>query len=1220
MSNLGFNTGYIEDLYRQYLEDPNSVSESWRDFFQDYNPGEEFVAATPAQPATAPAQTPTATATQAPTGRGDGATAAADLQEGAEAKAIRGPAAKIVENMEASLQVPTATSVRSVPVKLLAENRQLINAHQRDVGGNKVSYTHLIAYAIVKGIAAFPNMNTTFRQQNGTPEHVIPGSVNLGLAIDVERRGRRSLLVPNIKGADGLSFREFLGHYNDLVRRARDNKLEIADFMGTTASITNPGMIGTALSVPRLMQGQGLIVGVGSIGYPTEYHAFPPEVIARTGISQVMSITSTYDHRVIQGAESGAFLKHVEELLTGHHSYYEEIFQSLGIPYQPYVGAVDSTPMVGGQRADELDMVRKQAKVLQLIRAYRVRGHLQADVNPLGYNWRYHPELDPKEYGLTIWDLDREFVTGGLAGHDMLPLRDILEILRQTYTRKVGVEFMHISDPQEKRWLVERIEPVRGVEPISETAKKRMLEKLNGAEAFENFLHTKYIGHKRFSLEGSETVIPMLDMILSDAANQETAEVVIGMAHRGRLNVLANILNKPYEVIFSEFEGNIDPNTTQGSGDVKYHLGARDEHESPSGSKVKVTLASNPSHLEAVNPVVEGMARAKQEAIRDERGDSERRDYHDAVLPILIHGDAAFAGQGVVGETLHLSQLPGYETGGTVHIVINNQIGFTTGPESARSSTYASDIARMIQAPIFHVNGDDPEACVRVARLALDFRQVFNKDVVIDLLCYRVRGHNEGDEPTYTQPLLYKKIEAKRSVRKLYTELLLRRGDMSPEEAEQVLEDYRNRLNDAFTRTKEVTAEEPAPPPRAPLRSNEPEGPVKIETAASQDLIDAVIKSLMTFPEGFNVHKKLLRQFQRREKLYHDERKVDWGFAEALAFGTILAEGRHVRLSGQDSRRGTFSHRHGVVYDQENADEYIPLNHVAEKQGRLYIYDSLLSEYAVTGFEYGYSVASPDSLVIWEAQFGDFANGAQIIFDQFLSAAGEKWGQESSLVLLLPHGYEGQGPEHSSARLERFLQLCAEGNMQVCNITTPANIFHALRRQVHSEKKLPLVVMSPKSLLRHPLAVSDPADFTESAFRPVIPADVDDPSSVERLVFCSGKVYYDALQKLKETGAPVALARVEELYPLDRAAIREELSRFPSAKVIWLQEEPANMGAWQFIRYPLEELLAEVRGDDCERIGYAGRPMSASPATGSHHVHAVEQDGIVARALGLESE
>ncbi len=1209
VSNLGFNTGYIEDLYRQYLENRDSVSESWREFFADYNPGVDFVAAeqAPAVPSpTQPAKAP-------------GVAGAPPVDDAVESKVIRGASARIVENMEASLNVPTATSVRQIAVKLLSENRALLNAHLRDIGGNKVSFTHILGWAVVRGLTQFPTMNTSFRVHEGNPEQVIPDSINLGLAIDIEKRGKRVLLVPSIKNAGSLSFSEFQSRYNDVVRRARENKLGVSDFVGTTVTLTNPGMIGTALSVPRLMSGQGLIVGVGSIGYPTEYHAFPPEVIATTGVSQVMTITSTYDHRVIQGAESGAFLQHVERLLLGQSEFYEDIFTSLGVPYAPFSLSPDSTPQVGGSKGDGMDMIRKQARVLQLIRAYRVRGHLQADVNPLGFDWTYHPELDPKEYELTIWDLDREFVTGGLGGSDVLPLRDILEILRQTYTRKVGTEFMHISDPTEKKWLVERIEPVRGVEPISDSDKHRMLAKLNAAEAFENFLHTKYIGHKRFSLEGSETVIPMLDLVLSDAADQGVQEVVIGMAHRGRLNALANILNKPYEVIFSEFEGSLDPNTTQGSGDVKYHLGSDGVHTAPSGNTVKVTLASNPSHLEAVNPVVEGMARAKQEMIRAEGPHHESGDYHDSVLPVLIHGDAAFAGQGVVGETLNLSQLPGYETGGTVHIVINNQIGFTTGPESARSSHYASDIARMIQSPIFHVNGDDPEACVRVARLAFDFRQVFNKDVVIDLICYRVRGHNEGDEPSYTQPLLYKKIEQKRTVRKLYTELLLRRGDLTPDQAEKILDDYRGRLQEAFSRTKELADSSPPSLDRPDQPSSDPEAIEPVETASTEEVINAVIRSLMTFPEDFAVHKKLLRQFQRREKLYHEDQKVDWGFAEALAIGSLLAEGTRVRLSGQDSRRGTFSHRHAVVYDQTSAEEYIPLNHVLEEQGRLFIYDSLLSEYAVAGFEYGYSVAAPEALVIWEAQFGDFANGAQIIFDQFLSAAQAKWGQTSTLVLLLPHGYEGQGPEHSSARLERFLQMCAEGNMSVCNLSTPASLFHGLRRQIHGRVKRPLVIMSPKSLLRHPLAVSRPHEFTSGRFQEIIPSDIDDPSQVERVVFCSGKLYYDLLMASRKEGKEgrVALVRCEQLYPFAAEVVQNEIARYPdTAKVIWAQEESANMGAWSFVRNRFDDILEMLRGR-AARIEYVGRRASASPATGSAQVHQREQERIVQSALGL---
>ena len=1246
MSSLGFNTGYVEEYYRQYLEDPESVSESWREFFADYRPNETFVAAEARAPQEG--QASEAVATEAPPAKpkdaetqeaktpeaparpsGDGAVpeaivpaSAPDVsEEDAEIKAIRGPAGKIVENMEASLGVPTATSVRTFPVKLLAENRKLINDYQRYVGGNKVSFTHLIGYAVVKALQAVPNMNTTFRHDNGTPQHVIPKGINLGLAIDVEKRGKRTLLVPNMKDAGPMSFAQFLGVYNSIVSRTRDGKLGIDDFQGTTATLTNPGMIGTSLSVARLMPGQGVIVGVGSIGYPPEYYAFAPEVVSKMGVSEVMTITSTYDHRVIQGAESGAFLAHISELLLGQHEFYEEVFSHLGIPYRPYSLAQDNTPQVGSLAGeDEMEVVRKQARVLQLIRAYRVRGHLQADINPLGYEWAYHPELDPARYGLTIWDLDRAFITGGLGGKDVLPLRDILDLLRETYTRKVGTEYMHISSPAEKRWLEERIEPVRFGEPVPPESKRRILQKLNGAEAFERFLHTKYVGHKRFSLEGAETTIPLLDAILSDAADQEVREVVIGMAHRGRLNVLANILGKPFEAIFSEFEGNLDPEQTQGSGDVKYHLGAKGEHEAPSGAKVKLTLASNPSHLEAVDPIVEGMVRAKQELLRSENADAPGGDYLDSVLPLLIHGDAAFAGQGVVAETLNLSQLRGYRTGGTIHLVINNQIGFTTTPSDARSSTYATDIARMIQAPIFHVNGDDPEACLRVARMALDFRQVFNKDVVIDLLCYRVHGHNEGDEPTYTQPLLYQKIEEKRSVRKLYTEALLRRGEMEPDEAEGMMDNYRDQLQEAFERIKAIEEKDAEAELEEELRmKGEPQpAPAEVDTQTSREDLEAVVHALTDLPDDFHVHKKLARQFERRDKLFKEGR-IDWAFAETLAIGSLLLEGTTVRLSGQDSRRATFSQRHAVLYDQESGAEYIPVNNVQDGQARLLVYDSLLSEYAVCGFEYGYSVADPSALVIWEAQFGDFANGAQIVFDQFLSAAEEKWGQKSSLVLLLPHGYEGQGPEHSSARLERFLQLCAQNNMVVCNMTTPANYFHALRRQVKRDVKKPLVVMAPKSLLRNTRAVSSPEDLAEGGFQKLIPATAD-PESAERLVFCSGKVYYDLIQTVEdEDTKKVAIARLEQFYPFPKADVRAELERYKDVKdVLWVQEEPANMGAWTFVRPRFDELLEALHGDCTRRARYVGRPASASPSTGSAKVHQQEQERIVAEALGTD--
>ncbi len=1241
MSSLGFNTGYIEELYKQYLEDPDSVSESWREFFADYHPDASFVPTTqtagdgeatapPSDQPTEPTPDAKPEAREAPPTEpaGDGAappiraaSAPSVDEDEVEVQALTGPSAKIVENMEDSLGIPTATSARTMPVKLLQENRSLLNNYQKQVGGEKVSYTHLIAYALVQGLKKYPDMNTTFRRdEEGTPQHVKPDQINLGLAIDVERRGKRTLLVPNVKDAGTYNFAEFLGIYNDVINRARNNDLELSDFQGTTATLTNPGMIGTSMSVARLMPGQGVIVGAGAIGYPPEYRGYDPEVASKAGVSPVMTLTSTYDHRVIQGATSGAFLNHVEELLTGEHDFYHELFSDLGVPYQPYRMATDSTPQLGQHEPkDALDMTEKQAAVLQLIRAYRVRGHLQADTNPLGYEWQYHSELDPASYGLTIWDLDREFITGGLGGEDKLPLREILSILRKAYTSKVGTAFMHISDPQEKKWIQDRIEPMRDAEPPSPNERRRIMKKLNAAEAFERFLHTKYVGHKRFSLEGAETTIPIIDTLLSDAADEGVRDVVMGMAHRGRLNVLANIIGKPYENIFSKFEGNIDPNTTQGSGDVKYHLGAEGYVTSPDGNEIGVTLASNPSHLEAVNPVVEGMARAKQNLLRDEHPEAEEDDYHDAVMPFLIHGDAGFAGQGVVAETLNLSKLRGYTTGGTVHLVINNQIGFTTPPGAARSSTYATDLARAIEAPIFHVNGDDPEACVRIARLAFEYRQRFNKDVVIDMMCYRVHGHNEGDEPTFTQPLLYEKIEEKRSPRKLYTEMLLRRGDVEPDEAEQMLDDYRNRLQEAFDRTKDLEEKDADEALEQRIQRKGDQRLPSVDTGTTREYLERVVEVLTDLPDDFNVHRKLKRQFDKRDDLFYEEERIDWAFAETLAFGSLLQEGTRVRLSGQDSRRATFSQRHAVLIDQETGEEYTPLNHLSDDQARLLIYDSLLSEYAVSGFEYGYSVMDSNALTCWEAQFGDFANGAQIVWDQFVSAAEQKWGQTSSLVALLPHAYEGQGPEHSSARLERFLQLCAEQNMIIANFSTPANYFHALRRQVKRDVKKPLVIMTPKSLLRHPLCISTPQDLTNGGVQEVIPAETD-PADATRHVLCSGKVYYDLVKALEDDDRrdEIAVTRLEQFYPFPKEELQEELERYADAdETVWVQEEPKNMGAWSFVHARLDDLLEEIHGPCEQRIQYVGRPASASPATGSAKVHDREQEHLVDEAIDV---
>jgi len=1176
-STYGANIAFIEELYEKYRADPDSVSPSWREFFRDFQEPEEAsgAPATPPAPVQEPATPPRSAAPHA---------AALHAVE-PNAVPLRGAAGKIAQNMEASLSVPTATSIRTIPVKALEENRRVINNHLTLNGQTKASFTHIVAWAIVKAIKDHPRMNSGFVAQDGQPARVDREDVNLGIAIDVERKdGSRSLLVPNIKRAQTMDFAQFLKAYNDIVRKARNNTLEVADFEGTTISLTNPGTIGTAASVPRLMQSQGAIIATGQIDYPAEYSATDAGVIADLGISKVMTMTSTYDHRIIQGAESGAFLARIHELLLGADNFYDDVYRDLRIPYEPVHWAKDRA------RTGEEARIR-EAKVLQMINAFRVRGHLLADLDPLEYTVHRHPELDPAFYGLTIWDLDRDFVCGGLCGRTTSKLRDILDTLRETYCGKIGPEYMHIQETVQKKWLQDRMEPTRNHDNLDGTTKRRILMKLNDAEAFEKFLHTKYVGHKRFSLEGAESLIPMLDYLFNAATENGAVEAVIGMAHRGRLNVLANILGKSYEKIFHEFEGDVDPNTTQGSGDVKYHLGADGMHQTPGGATMKLTLASNPSHLEAVDPIVEGMARAKQTLIDDR----ERKQ----VLPVLLHGDAAFAGQGVVAETLNLSQLKGYRTGGTVHIVINNQIGFTTGPESARSSVYATDVAKAVQAPIFHVNGDDPEACIRAIRLAYEFRQQFHKDVVIDMVCYRRHGHNEGDEPSLTQPRMYKLIKEHRSVRKIYTEQLLRKGDIDPKEAEQWLDAFQARLQEAFDRTRGDT--EPPSQGREALWTDEEitgfQKDPSPDTSVSNEQLQTVSRALASIPEGFTPHPKLKPILARRQAMAEGREPLDWGFAELLAFGTILIDGLRVRLSGQDSSRGTFSSRHAMLYDYVTGESYAPLKSLSSDRERGFtVYDSLLSEYGVLGFEYGYSVADPNALVMWEAQFGDFVNGAQIVVDQFVSSAEEKWSQNSGLALLLPHGYEGQGPEHSSARLERFLTLCAEGNMQVVYPTTPSQYFHALRRQMKNNPRKPLIVMTPKSLLRHPRAVSSLNDLTNGRFEPVI----GDERSNDRVIITSGKVYYDLVAARGDRD--IRIIRLEQFYPFPKPMLDNAVGN--AKDVVWVQEEPRNMGAWPFLHERLPE-----------GTRYVGRPVSASPATGSHHRHEEQQKALIEAAL-----
>ncbi|MFG2932272.1 multifunctional oxoglutarate decarboxylase/oxoglutarate dehydrogenase thiamine pyrophosphate-binding subunit/dihydrolipoyllysine-residue succinyltransferase subunit [Streptomyces achromogenes] len=1225
---FGANEWLVDEIYQQYLQDPNSVDRAWWDFFADYKPGAPATPAPAGAAATGAAQT--TTAPQAPAAPAPQAAAPApaapaapaakaapakpaqpaqapaqpkakaepakEAPEGPELVTLRGPSAAVAKNMDASLEMPTATSVRAVPVKLLFDNRIVINNHLKRARGGKISFTHIIGYAMVQAIKAMPSMNWAYGVKDGKPTLIKPAHVNLGLAIDlVKPNGDRQLVVAAIKKAETLNFFEFWQAYEDIVRRARDGKLTMDDFSGVTVSLTNPGGLGTVHSVPRLMPGQSVIMGVGSMDYPAEFQGTSQDTLNKLGVSKVMTLTSTYDHRVIQGAASGEFLRQVANLLLGENGFYDDIFEALRIPYEPVRWLKDID-------ASHDDDVTKAARVFELIHSYRVRGHVMADTDPLEYKQRKHPDLDIVEHGLTLWDLEREFAVGGFAGKSMMKLRDILGVLRDSYCRTTGIEFMHIQDPKQRKWIQDRVE--RPHSKMEREEQLRILRRLNAAEAFETFLQTKYVGQKRFSLEGGESVIPLLDAVIDSAAESRLDEVVIGMAHRGRLNVLANIVGKSYAQIFREFEGNLDPKSMHGSGDVKYHLGAEGTFTGLDGEQIKVSLVANPSHLEAVDPVLEGVARAKQDIIN--KGGTDF-----TVLPVAIHGDAAFAGQGVVAETLNMSQLRGYRTGGTVHIVINNQVGFTAAPESSRSSMYATDVARMIEAPIFHVNGDDPEAVVRVARLAFEFRQAFNKDVVIDLICYRRRGHNESDNPAFTQPLMYDLIDKKRSVRKLYTESLIGRGDITLEEAEQALQDYQGQLEKVFTEVREATSQ----PATGDVQAPQDGFPVAVPTAVSTEVVKRIAESQVNIPDTITVHPRLLPQLQRRAAMVEDG-TIDWGMGETLAIGSLLLEGTPVRLAGQDSQRGTFGQRHAVLIDRETGEEYTPLQYLAEDQARLNVYNSLLSEYAAMGFEYGYSLARPDALVMWEAQFGDFVNGAQTVVDEFISSAEQKWSQTSGVVLLLPHGYEGQGPDHSSARPERFLQLCAQNNMTVAMPTLPSNYFHLLRWQVHNPHHKPLVVFTPKSMLRLKAAASKAEEFTNGQFRPVIGDSTVDPAAVRKVVFCAGKVYYDLEAERQKRGVTdTAIIRIERLYPLPGDELQAEVNKYPNAeKYLWAQEEPANQGAWPFIALNLIDHLDLAVGADIpagERLRRISRPHSSSPAVGSAKRHQAEQEQLV---------
>ena len=1207
LSEFGVNTWFVMELLNNYLNNPESVGEDWQTLFGSLNitvngkkrefPGKK-------------------TGNTEHTGKSQNSRFNSNIQgvslplpqEGEDAVQIKGVGEKIIENMTSSLSIPIATSFRTIPVKVLEENRLTINNYLKKMNAGKISFTHIIGWAIVKALDTITSLNNAYTIIDGNPYVIKKTDINFGLAVDLEKKdGSRSLIVPNIKKANNMNFKQFFDSYNDIINRSRQGKIEISDFQGTTITLTNPGTIGTAASQPRLMVGQGAIIATGTLDYPAEYMAVTKDIITSLGISKVMNITSTYDHRIIQGAESGLFLQKIHKLLIGEENFYDEIFNDLSMPVKPVLWKADYNPEDFGG-IDNLEDIEKQAKAIQFINMYRVRGHLLANLDPLKPAPKYHPELDPSTYGFTVWDYDREFITARLAGLRTATLRDILDILQKTYSENIGVEYMHIQDPEEKYWLQNKMEPIKNQPKFSTEEKKHILFNLIEAENFEKFVDKKYIGHKRFSLEGSETIIPVLDHLLTLAAKDDVEELVLGMAHRGRLNVLANIIGKNLQEIFSEFEDIADIDSVEGSGDVKYHLGASGIYKTVYGDEIYVSVASNPSHLEFVNPVVEGIVRAKQTMMND----VNREKY----IPVVIHGDAAIAGEGIVAETLNLSQLKGYSTGGTIHIVINNQIGFTTPPIDARSTVYATDVAKMVQAPIFHVNGDDPEATLLVTQLAYEYRMKFSNDVVIDVYSYRRLGHNEADEPAFTQPVLYKAIRNHASVKTIYQNRLLSEKIVTADEVKAMEEKIFQRMDKGYTKAHERKIQFKADIPITLTGEQIKELRSRQLPEITMDSLNTVVEKITTLPENFNLHPKLAKFIETRKDFLKGNVLVDWPFAEALAFGTLLLEGIPVRLSGQDSARGTFSQRHIVLTDMETEEEIIPHNNILPGAAEIEPLDSLLSEAAVLGFEFGYSTADPLTLDLWEAQFGDFANAAQVIIDNFLVASGDKWNLPSNLVMLLPHGQEGQGPEHSSARLERFLILCADDNITICNPSTPAQYYYLLRTQGKYTNRRPLIIMTPKSLLRLPEARSGKDEFIGGKFRVVIDdAFVKNKDEVKRVLLTSGKFYYDLDKYRKENNITnTSIVRVERYYPYPSEEIKEAISSYKNAKeVVWVQEEPHNMGALLFMSYRLKRDLGDLNG---ERVLYGvSRDESPSPAPGSQTVFLETQKRLLIEAF-----
>ncbi|HEU4570587.1 MAG TPA: multifunctional oxoglutarate decarboxylase/oxoglutarate dehydrogenase thiamine pyrophosphate-binding subunit/dihydrolipoyllysine-residue succinyltransferase subunit [Gemmatimonadales bacterium] len=1191
------NAGFAQALYEDYLRDPASVSPEWRRLFESGQVGER------------PAPSPNG-ASPAPNGAGPVAEGTPAAPAGAQL--LKGPALRLAQNMNDSLTVPTATTFRELAVTVLDARRRDLNAALAAAGRpTKLSFTHLIAWALVRGLKAHPVMGHSLLEREGQVFRVTPDGIHLGLAVDVERKdGSRGLVVPVLKHAEAMDFAAFHAEYERLVEAARTNKLMPDAFMGATVSLTNPGGLGTSASVPRLMKGQGTIIATGAIGVPAAFAADPRRA-AELGVGKVMQMTSTYDHRLIQGAESGTFLRTVDQLLQGQQSFYEEVAAALGVTLPAAGQARAPAPPAAPVRAAAgaavpADALAHVAAAMSLVKAHRTHGHLAARLDPLGSEPEGDPALEPATVGLAPEVLPTIPATLLRVAVPGPTLAEVLPRLRETYCGTIAYEVEHISSHAERVWLRDAIESGRYRTPLGTEERRALLARLTEVETFERFLHKAYLGKKRFSIEGVDALVPMLDLATDLAGTQGTHEVVIGMAHRGRLNVLVHNVGRPYEAILAEFEEHKQhpEEPDAGTGDVKYHHGADGVRRTPAGAEVAVSLSPNPSHLEFVGPVVDGRARAKQ---TDRTGAEARHDV-TAALPIVIHGDAAFAGQGVVAETLNLGRLRGYGTGGTLHIITNNQVGFTTDMRDSRSTRYASDLAKGFDIPIVHVNADDPEACLAAVRLAMAYRREFANDVLIDLVGYRRHGHNEGDEPGYTQPLMYERIKALPTVRARYAAALVGAGVISEAEAEAAADAQYQKLvaiQQAMKAAAGAHTEAAVPAPAT-------NGAVAVQTALPEERLRQLNEELLTWPAGFTVHPKLVKQLERRRHVLGPEGGIDFGHAEALAFGSLLQEGTPIRLTGQDSERGTFSHRHLVLHDAKTGATFAPLQALPGARASLEVYNSPLSELATMGFEYGYSVAAPETLVLWEGQFGDFVNGAQVILDQFLAAGQSKWGQLARLTLLLPHGYEGQGPEHSSARLERFLQLSAEGNLRVANCTTPAQYFHLLRRQARDARVRPLVIMTPKSLLRLPVAASKLADLTAGTFRPVVDDPTADASQVTRVVLCSGKVYYDLAAEAEKLGVKhPAVIRVEQLYPFPAEELRAVLARYPrAAEVVWAQEEPRNMGAWGFVAERLGALLP--RG---MQLRYAGRPERASPAEGYPAAHSAAQKALVEEAL-----